>query len=127
MEASIKAMDDTYGHQQSLAVLVPSYPTSGRICVGGYQIVHGIPLERSPIAKDAATPVNNTSVLKIVAEQSAIACGFVPLDRILAGPAAVRETIEDARAVAVAPWSAMPWRMKTSPPSLRPLPVRPIP
>lgn len=98
MEAAVKAMDDTYGHQQSLAVLVPSYPSSGRICVGGYQIVHGIPLERSPIAKDAATPVNNTSVLKIVAEQSAIACGFVPLDRILAGPAAVRETIEDARA-----------------------------
>ena len=98
LEAVIKAMDDTHGHNQSLAVLVASYPHSGRICVGGYQIVHGIPLERSPIAKDAATPVNNTSVLKIVAEQSAIACGFVPLDKILAGPAAVLQAIEDLKA-----------------------------
>ena len=98
MEAAVTAMDDAYGHQHSLAVLVASYPSSGRICVGGYQIVHGIPLERSPIAKDAATPVNNTSVLKIVAEQSKIACGFIPLDRVLEGPAAVRQGIEDARA-----------------------------
>ena len=98
MEAAVKAMDDAYGHQQSLAVLVPSYPSSGRICAGGYQIVHGVPLERSPIAKDAATPVNNTSVIKIVAEQSALPCGFVPLEKVLAGPEAVREAIEALRA-----------------------------
>ena len=98
MEAAVKAMDDSYGHQQSLAVLVPSYPSSGRICVGGYQIVHGVPLERSPIAKDAATPVNNTSVLKIIAEQSSMKCGFVPLEKTLAGAAAVRDTIEVLRA-----------------------------
>ena len=38
-------------------MVVPVYPSSGRIAAGGYLIVHGIPLERSPIAKDAATPV----------------------------------------------------------------------
>lgn len=98
MEAAIQAMDDSYGHKESLAVLVSSYPSSGRICVGGYQIVHGVALERSPIAKDAATPVNNTSVLKIIAEQSAIPCGFVPLEKVLAGSQSVRETIEALRA-----------------------------
>ena len=98
LEAVIKAMDDTHGHNQSLAVLVASYPHSGRICVGGYQIVHGVPLERSPIAKDAATPVHHTAVLKIIADQTSLPCGFVSLDKVLAGPAAVRETIEAARA-----------------------------
>lgn len=98
LEAVIKAMDDTHGHNQSLAVLVASYPHSGRICVGGYQIVHGVPLERSPIAKDAATPVHHTAVLKIIADQTSLSCGFVSLEKVLAGPAAVRETIEAARA-----------------------------
>ena len=98
LEAVIKAMDDTHGHNQSLAVLVASYPHSGRICVGGYQIVHGVPLERSPIAKDAATPVHHTAVLKIIADQTSLPCGFVSLEKVLAGPAAVRETIEAARA-----------------------------
>ena len=98
LEAVIKAMDDTHGHNQSLAVLVASYPHSGRICVGGYQIVHGVPLERSPIAKDAATPVHHTAVLKIIADQTSLPCGFVSLEKVLAGPAAVRQTIEAARA-----------------------------
>lgn len=93
LEAAVKAMDDTYGHSESMAVLVPSYPSSGRICVGGYVIVHGIPLERSPIAQDAATPIKNTSALKIIAEQSRIKCGFVPLEKILCGAGAVTEAI----------------------------------
>lgn len=98
LEAAIKAMDDTHSHSETLAVLVASYPHSGRICVGGYQIVHGVPLERSPIAKDAATPVHHTAVLKIIADQTSLPCGFVSLEKVLAGPDAVRETIEAARA-----------------------------
>lgn len=97
LEAAIKAMDDSYRHEGTLAVLVPAYPSSGRICVGGYQIVHGIPLERSPIAQDAATPIRNTSVLKIIAEQSGIRCGFVPLEKVLYGQDAVKDTIEQLR------------------------------
>jgi len=98
LEAVIKAMDDSHGHNETLAVMVSSYPHSGRICVGGYQIVHGVPLERSPIAKDAATPVHHTAVLKIIADQTSLPCGFVSLEKVLAGPAAVREAIEAARA-----------------------------
>lgn len=97
IEAAVKAMDESYGHEESLAVLVPSYPSSGRICVGGYQIVHGVPLERSPIAQDAATPIKNTSILKIFSEQSSLECGFVPLETVLAGAEAVRGLIESLR------------------------------
>jgi uncharacterized protein YgbK (DUF1537 family) len=93
LEAAVKAMDDSHGHQKTLAVLAPSYPSSGRICVGGYVIVHGIPLERSPIAQDAATPIKNTSALKIVAEQSRIKCGFVPLEKVLCGVDAVNASV----------------------------------
>lgn len=97
LEAAVKAMDDVYGHSETLAVMVPSYPSSGRICVGGYVIVHGIPLERSPIAQDAATPIKNTSALRIIAEQSQIKCGFVPLEKMLYGTEAVREAIMKLR------------------------------
>ena len=97
LEAAVKAMDDSHGHKNTLAVLVPSYPSSGRICVGGYVIVHGIPLERSPIAQDAATPIKNTSVLKIIAEQSRIECGFLPLEKVLCGAGAVFEAIMELK------------------------------
>lgn len=93
IEGGLAAMDEAAsdGAPQSVALVVPSYPTSGRITSGGYLVVHGIPLERSPIAQDAATPVRSTSILDVIAEQSDWKSGFVPLKTVLAGAEAVRE------------------------------------
>lgn len=92
IEGVLQAMDETVppGAERAVALVVPSYPDSGRITSGGYLVVHGIPLQRSPIAWDAATPVRSTSVMDIIAEQSDWLCGFVPLKTILAGPGAIR-------------------------------------
>lgn len=93
IEGALLAMDETVpegGVEKAVALVVPSYPSSGRITSGGYLVVHGIPLQRSPIAQDAATPVRATSIMDIIAEQSTWACGFIPLKTILAGPAAIK-------------------------------------
>ena len=91
IEGALEAMDAAAGLEQekTVAVVVPPYPGSGRICAGGYLIVHGIPLERSPIARDAATPVNSSSTAAVIAEQSGLPSGFISLKTILAGPGAV--------------------------------------
>ena len=41
--------DDTY------AIVVPSFPASGRACVGGYLMVHQVPLEKTAVATDPKT------------------------------------------------------------------------
>lgn len=93
IEGALQAMDETApeGAEKAVALVVPSYPMSGRITAGGYLVVHGIPLERSPIARDAATPVRHTSILDIIAEQNEWKSGFIPLRAVLAGPGAIRD------------------------------------
>ena len=92
IEGALLALDEAVsdGQKRAVALVVPSYPSSGRITSGGYLVVHGIPLERSPIAQDAATPVRATSIVDIIAEQSDWPCGFIPLRTVLAGPEAIR-------------------------------------
>ncbi|MDR3073600.1 MAG: four-carbon acid sugar kinase family protein [Deltaproteobacteria bacterium] len=97
IEGALLAMDESApkGAEKAVALVVPSYPGSGRITAGGYLVVHGIPLERSPIAKDAATPVNHTSILDVIAEQSGWKAGFVALKTVLQGPERIRDAALD--------------------------------
>ncbi len=99
IEGALEALDAAGGGDKlpAVAVVVPSYPSSGRFAVGGYLIVHGVPLERSPIAKDAATPLEDSSVLRIIHRQTLLQTGHVPLETVLAGPEAIRERILELR------------------------------
>ncbi|SBV94474.1 putative Type III effector Hrp-dependent outer [uncultured delta proteobacterium] len=92
IEGALAALDAAAGPggEKAVAVVVPPFPGSGRIAAGGYLIVHGIPLERSPIARDAATPVKSSSTITVIAEQTDLPSGFISLTTVLAGPEAVR-------------------------------------
>ena len=91
IEGALEALDEVAGpgKEKAVAVVVVPYPNSGRIQAGGYLIVHGVPLERSPIAQDAATPVKSSSTMAVIAEQTDLPCGFISLATVLAGPGAV--------------------------------------
>ncbi len=97
IEGALAALDESAGAaavpERAVAVVVPAYPSSGRFAVGGYLIVHGVPLERSPIAKDAATPLDDSSVLNIIRKQTTLKTGHVPLDTVLSGPDSIRARI----------------------------------
>jgi uncharacterized protein YgbK (DUF1537 family) len=54
--------DDTY------AIVVPSFPASGRACVGGYLMVHQVPLEKTAVATDPKTPVFTSKVVSLLEE-----------------------------------------------------------
>lgn len=92
IEGALAALDASAepGAEKAVAIVVPPFPNSGRIAAGGYLIVHGIPLERSPIAQDAATPVKSSSTRTVIAEQTDLPSGFISLATVLAGPEAVR-------------------------------------
>ena len=89
IESALLGLEE-YFQARALAVVVPSYPSSGRLVSGGYLIVHGLPLECSPIAKDSATPLTSSSVLEVIAQQTDWPTGLIDLKTVLAGPKAIR-------------------------------------
>ena len=44
------------------ALIVPSYPDGGRLCIGGHQLLHGMPLERTEAATDSHWPISSSYV-----------------------------------------------------------------
>lgn len=49
---------------ESVALVVPAYPASGRTTIGGYQLLNGSLLERTEVAKDPIWPISTSYVPK---------------------------------------------------------------
>lgn len=94
IEAAMKALDDCQpSASASVAVVVPAFPASSRLAVGGYLIVNGVPLEKSPIAKDPVRPVTTSQFLSIISEQTALPTGYVSLNTIMQGEEAATKAL----------------------------------
>lgn len=63
------AMLDCLG-EDYVAIVAPCFPSSGRIVIGGYMLVDGIPLHKTNIAIDPKTPVKVSEVEVLFREQS---------------------------------------------------------
>lgn len=68
------------------AAVVAAAPASGRVCVGGYLLVNGVPLERTAAADDPKTPVHDSRVLDLITLQSKREAVRIPLYDVLRGP-----------------------------------------
>ncbi len=102
IEAGLKALDAcSKSSESSLAVVVPSFPASNRLAVGGYLIVNGIPLERSPIAKDPVRPVTSSQFLTVISQQTDLPTAYVSLEVVLQGVDATKKAINSYRKAGV--------------------------
>lgn len=63
------AMLDCLG-EDYIAIVAPCFPTSGRIVIGGYVLVNGLPIHKTDIAIDPKTPVKVSEVAVVFGEQS---------------------------------------------------------
>ena len=63
------AMLDCLG-EDYVAIVAPCFPTSGRIVIGGYMLVNGLPLHKTDIAIDPKTPVKVSEVALLFEQQS---------------------------------------------------------
>ena len=63
------AMLDCLG-EDYVAIVAPCFPSSGRIVIGGYMLVDGIPLHKTNIAIDPKTPVKVSEAAVLFREQS---------------------------------------------------------
>ena len=51
------------------AVIVPAFPSEGRITVGGYHLLKGIPVERTELARDVHSPIFESHVPTLLKSQ----------------------------------------------------------
>lgn len=105
IEALLQAIDDLSDStdpksddaQQATAIIVPAFPSSGRIAVGDYLLVDGIPLERSPLTKTSSTVLRSTRISHIIAQQTEFKTGLVSLETVLRGVFSIRTEINALR------------------------------
>lgn len=76
-----------------IAVAVPCFPSSGRVVIGNYMLVNGIPLHRTNIALDPKCPVETSEVDSIFRAQSKYKVQSVQMRDIMEGSGALAERI----------------------------------
>lgn len=90
--AEIDAMIDVY-KQEKIALVVPVYPSLGRVCIGGIITVEGIPLQLTQAAQDPKTPISTSVVRHIIQEQTKYSINNISLDIVAKGVDAITAEI----------------------------------
>lgn len=84
--------------KDTVAVVVPAMPQSRRVLVGGFSVIDGVALIRTPVAQDVRTPVYENYVPKLLGEQTKREVGLITLDVVLKGSDAIGEALKKLRA-----------------------------
>lgn len=71
--------------ENSIAVVVASYPDSGRISIGGFLLVNSVPLQNTLVARDPKCPVTNSSVKEIIHTQTKYKVADIQINDVLRG------------------------------------------
>lgn len=91
------------------AVIMPAFPNEGRITVGGYQLLKGIPIERTEMAADPHSPITESHMPTLLKQQLGQnlenLVGAIELKTVLdgAGPILrkINELIEEGKRIIV--------------------------
>ncbi len=51
------------------AIIAPAFPNEGRITIGGYQLLKGVPIERTELARDPYSPIYESHIPTILERQ----------------------------------------------------------
>lgn len=70
-----------------VALIVPAFPDEGRTTVGGYHLLRGIPIERTEVARDPNSPIYQSYIPAILANQCGDPdlIGHVTLNTVMRG------------------------------------------
>lgn len=78
------------------AVCVPCFPSSGRVLVGGYLLVNGVPLQKTEVAKDPKNPITTSSAKQLYQAQSRYPLETIHLDDIAKGVESLAARMKEA-------------------------------
>ncbi len=85
--AEIDAAMDVF--EADLAVVAPAFPLHGRTTVGGRHFLHGVPMDKTEMARDPACPVKESDLVALASSQSKRRAGLVDLGTLRAGGEAI--------------------------------------
>ena len=88
IDAMLDCMDET-----AVAVVVPAMPQSRRILVGGFSIIDGTALIKTPVAQDVRTPVYENYIPRLLEKQTRRQVGLIRLDAVLNGCEEVKKEL----------------------------------
>jgi uncharacterized protein YgbK (DUF1537 family) len=77
------------------AICAPCFPASGRVVIGGYMMVKGLPLHKTEAALDPKTPVLSSDVKEIFEIQSRYKVGSIEMSGMMDGKHALAERIRE--------------------------------
>lgn len=65
--------------RRAVALCAPAHPLAGRFTVEGHQLLHGVRLEQTELARDPRNPSRTSSVSEVLREQSELVCAHLGL------------------------------------------------
>ena len=102
--AEIDSILDYLGEEYH-AVIVASFPSSGRTSIGDILLVNGVPLQKTEVAKDPTSPVDTSRVTEIIKKQTKHSVGYIGLEKVTKSSSYLLEELtkelENHRVVAV--------------------------
>lgn len=91
--AEIDGMLDALGDEYT-AMVVPAFPSSGKIVVGNFMLVDGVMLEDTDVKNDPTSPVTSSRIAEILQKQTKKSVGIISMESILEGVDSVKSTIK---------------------------------
>jgi uncharacterized protein YgbK (DUF1537 family) len=78
---------------ETIAVVVPAFPESGRIIRGGELFVHGVPVHQTEAGRDPFTPVRTSRVVDWIRSQTSLSVGWLETGQYT-DPADLRSAVD---------------------------------
>jgi len=82
-----------------LAILAPAFPEAGRVTVGGYHLVHGIPVDRTEVGRDPGAPVRGSYLPHLLDGHPDLRVCLLPLEDVNKGADHVLTLLHSYRGV----------------------------
>jgi uncharacterized protein YgbK (DUF1537 family) len=79
----------------SIVLLTPAFPETGRTVYQGNLFVGSVPLNESPLKDHPLNPMHDSNLVRVLARQSRTRIGLVDLAVVVRGPKAVRARLAD--------------------------------
>lgn len=81
------------------AIIVPAFPTEGRVTVGGYHLLKGVPIERTEMARDPFSPIVEshlpTLLINQIGEEYKNIIGTVNLRDVMKGAGPILKRVNE--------------------------------
>lgn len=82
---------------RELCIVAPAFPETGRVTVGGYHLVHGVPVERTEVGRDPGTPVRGSYLPHLLEGDSTTEVRVVQLEDVAQGADHIAAMLEGMR------------------------------